>query len=152
MVEIERKFLIDTELWKPTVKGIKISQGYLSIDSEKVIRVRIADEKGFLTIKGKAKGIVRTELEYEIPKNEAEVLLKMCNEFVVEKYRFKEKFMDMIWEVDVFEGKNKGLFLAEIELEHENQEFDLPDWVREEVTFDFHYYNSWLSRNPFLSW
>ncbi len=149
MVEIERKFLIDTRLWKPTVTGIKISQGYLSIDSEKVIRVRIADEKGFLTIKGKSKGIVRTELEYEIPKNEAEVLLKMCNGFVVEKVRYKEKFMNMIWEVDVFEGKNKGLFLAEIELEHENQEFDLPDWVGQEVTFDYRFYNSWLSKNPF---
>ncbi len=149
MVEIERKFLIKTDLWKPTVKGIKIIQGYLSIDSEKVIRVRIADEQGFLTIKGKAKGIVRTELEYEIPKNEAEVLLKMCNEFIVEKTRYKEKFKDMLWEVDVFEGKNKGLFLAEIELEHENQNFDLPDWVGEEVTFDYHYYNSWLSKNPF---
>jgi CYTH domain-containing protein len=152
MVEIERKFLINKELWKPTVKGIKISQGYLSIDSEKVIRVRIADEQGYLTIKGKAKGIVRTELEYEIPKNEAAVLLEMCNGFVVEKYRFKEKFKNMIWEVDVFEGKNKGLFLAEIELEHENQNFDLPDWVGEEVTFDYHYYNSWLSKNPFSKW
>lgn len=152
MVEIERKFLIDTELWKPTVKGIKICQGYLCIDQEKVIRVRIADEQGFLTIKGKAKGIVRPELEYEIPKNEAEVLLKMCNELVVEKYRYKEEFLGMIWEVDVFEGKNKGLFLAEIELEHENQTCDLPDWVGEEVTFDYHFYNSWLSRNPFSSW
>ncbi len=152
MVEIERKFLIDTELWKPSVKGIKISQGYLSIDSEKVIRVRVADEQGFLTIKGKAKGLVRPEFEYEIPKNEADMLLEMCNDFVVEKYRYKEKFMDMLWEVDVFEGKNKGLFLAEIELEHENQEFDLPDWVGEEVTFNARYYNSWLSRNPFLSW
>jgi adenylate cyclase len=149
MVEIERKFLINTELWNPTVKGIKICQGYLSIDSEKVIRVRIADEQGFLTIKGKAKGIVRTELEYEIPKNEAEVLLKMCNEFIVEKTRYKEKFKDILWEVDIFEGKNKGLFLAEIELENENQNFDLPDWVGEEVTFDYHYYNSWLSKNPF---
>ncbi len=152
MVEIERKFLIDTQLWKPTVKGIKISQGYLSIDSEKVIRVRIADEQGFLTIKGKAIGIVRTELEYEIPKNEAVVLLEMCNGLVVEKYRYKENFKDMIWEVDIFEGKNKGLILAEIELEHEDQVFDLPDWVGEEVTFDKRYYNSWLSQNPFSCW
>ena len=152
MIEIERKFLIDTKLWKPTVKGIKISQGYLTIDSEKVIRVRIADEQGFITIKGKASGISRTELEYEIPKNDAEILLKMCNGFVVEKIRFKEKFLNMIWEVDVFEGKNKGLFLAEIELENENQVFDLPDWVGEEVTFDYHYYNSWLSKQPFSEW
>ncbi|HPE76736.1 MAG TPA: CYTH domain-containing protein [Draconibacterium sp.] len=152
MVEIERKFLIKTGLWKPTVKGIKISQGYLSIDSEKVIRVRIADDLGFITIKGKANGIVRTELEYEIPKNEAEVLLKMCNGFIVEKTRFKENFLNMTWEVDIFEGKNKGLFLAEIELENENQEFELPDWVGEEVTFDYHYHNSWLSKQPFLQW
>ncbi len=152
MLEIERKFLINKKLWKPTVTGIKIIQGYLSVDSEKVIRVRIADEQGFLTIKGKATGIVRTELEYEIPKNEAEVLLKMCEGFVVEKYRYKEKFMGMLWEVDVFEGKNKGLVLAEIELEYENQEFDLPDWIEEEVTFDSRYYNSWLSKTPFLEW
>lgn len=152
MVEIERKFLIDSKLWKPTVKGIKISQAYLTIDPEKTIRVRIADDQGFLTIKGKAKGMVRTELEYEIPKNEAEILINMCKGFVVEKVRFKEKFMEMIWEVDVFEDKNKGLYLAEIELENENQEFDLPDWVREEVTFDSRYYNAWLSSNPFSNW
>ena len=152
MVEIERKFLINTKLWKPKGTGIKIRQGYLSVDPERVVRVRVADENAYITIKGKPKGIVRAELEYEIPKNEAEVLLKMCLDFPIEKTRFKESIGKMTWEIDVFEGENKGLVLAEIELSDENQKFDLPDWIGEEVSLDSRYYNAWLSRNPFSNW
>lgn len=152
MVEIERKFLINTERWNPEGKGTKIKQGYLSIDPERIVRVRIADERAFLTIKGKPNGIVRTELEYEIPKNEAEVLLKMCFDFPIEKTRFKEKIGTIFWEIDVFEGENKGLVLAEVELSDENQKIDLPDWIGEEVSSDSRYYNSWLSQNPFSKW
>ena len=152
MVEIERKFLINTKLWKPKGTCIKIRQGYLSVDPERVVRVRVADEKAYITIKGKPKGIVRAELEYEIPKNEAEVLLIMCLDFPIEKTRFKENIGNMIWEIDVFEGENKGLVLAEIELSDENQKFDLPDWIGEEVSLDSRYYNAWLSRNPFSKW
>jgi adenylate cyclase len=152
MQEIERKFLIKEELWKPVEAGTKMQQGYLSVDSERVVRVRVAGEKAFLTVKGKVTGIVRTELEYEIPKNEAEVLLNMCLNSIVEKTRYKEKIGNLIWEIDVFEGNNKGLIMAEVELENENQEVDLPIWIKEEVSHDRRYFNSWLSRNPFSSW
>ncbi len=152
MVEIERKYLIKKELWRSSGKGIKIRQGYLSVDPERTVRIRFADERAFLTIKGKSKGIVRTELEYEIPKIEAEVLLKMCLDFPVEKTRFKEKIKNLTWEIDVFEGENKGLIMAEVELKHENQNVDLPEWIGEEVSNDSRYYNAWLSKNPYSKW
>lgn len=152
MVEIERKFLVKTERWKPLDKGTQIKQGYLSVDPERVVRVRIAGENAFLTIKGKPAGIVRTELEYEIPKIEAEVLLKLCFDYPIEKTRFKEITGNMVWEIDVFEGENKGLVMAEVELTDENQKIDLPEWIGEEVSFDSRFYNSWLSQNPFSKW
>lgn len=152
MVEIERKFLVNTALWKPLVNGIKIRQGYLSVDPERVVRVRIADERAFLTIKGRSRGIVRTEIEYEIPKNEAEVLIGLCLDFPVEKTRYKENIGDVVWEIDVFEGANESLVMAEVELADENQKVDLPEWVGDEVSFDSRYYNSWISKNPFSKW
>ena len=152
MNEIERKFIVLKEKFKPTGKGIDMKQGYLSADAEKVIRIRIADEKGFVTIKGKMKGITRPEFEYEIPKNEAEIMLKMCSNNLVEKIRHIEDYMGMTWEVDIFTKENTGLMIAEIELEHEDQEFELPPWLGNEVTFDRRYYNSWLSKNPFTKW
>lgn len=152
MVEIERKFLIKTELWQPLENGVEIKQGYLSVDTERVVRVRIADDKAFLTIKGKPEGIVRAEYEYEIPKNHAEDLLEMCLDFPVEKTRFKEKIGDLVWEIDVFKDVNEGLIMAEVELDDENQIVDLPDWIGEEVSSDSRYYNAWLSRNPYSKW
>lgn len=152
MVEIERKFLINNNLWKPDNKGIQIRQGYLSVDKERVVRVRVADEKGFITIKGKLKGLSRSEFEYEIPKNEAEMLFKMCLNFIIEKTRFKKRIGDLIWEIDVFSGENSGLILAEVELINEDQVVDLPEWIVKEVSSDFRYYNSWLSENPFSKW
>jgi adenylate cyclase len=152
MVEIERKFLIKNEDWKPKGNGINIKQGYLSVDPERVVRVRITNDKAFITIKGKPKGIVRIELEYEIPKNDAEVMLGMCLNFLVEKTRFEEQINNMIWEIDVFEGLNKGLVMAEIEMEDEKQKIDLPDWIGEEVSLDRRYYNSYLSMNPYSKW
>ena len=152
MLEIERKFLIKPELWQPPVNGVEIKQGYLSVDPERVVRVRVAGEKAFLTIKGKPVGIVRTELEYEIPKNEAEVLLNLCLDFPVEKIRFKEKIGELVWEIDIFKGENEGLIMAEVELADENQNVDLPDWVGDEVSSDSRYYNAWLSQNPYSKW
>jgi len=131
---------------------VEIKQGYLSVDPERVVRVRVAGEKAFLTIKGKPVGIVRTELEYEIPKNEAEVLLKLCLDFPVEKIRFKEKIGELVWEIDIFKGENEGLIMAEVELADENQNVDLPDWVGDEVSSDSRYYNAWLSQNPYSKW
>lgn len=152
MVEIERKFLIKTELWQPSTKGVEIKQGYLSVDPERVVRVRVAEEKAFLTIKGKPEGIVRAEHEFEIPRNHAEGLLKMCLDFPVEKIRFKEKIGELVWEIDVFKGENEGLIMAEVELDDENQYVELPDWIGEEVSSDSRYYNSWLSKNPYSKW
>lgn len=152
MQEIERKFRVNVNKFKSSGKTIKMLQGYLAIDQNKVVRVRVANEKGFLTIKGKMVGITRTEMEYEIPKNEAEVLLGMCIGHLVEKVRHLIKYKGMVWEVDIFGKENEGLVLAEIELESEDQWFEVPDWVGEEVTFDSRYYNSWLSKNPFKTW
>lgn len=149
MLEIERKFLIDIEKWIPTDEGVKIIQGYLSTDKKRVVRVRIKGEKAFLTVKGNQKGITRTELEYEIPINEARIMLEMCLDFPIEKTRYHEMVGGLLWEIDIFEGVNKGLFLAEVELENENQAVELPDWIDIEVSDDHRYFNSWLSENPF---
>lgn len=152
MQEIERKFLIHYELWTPQGKGVSIRQGYLSTDPERTVRVRIAKNKSYITIKGKALGIVRTELEYKIPLNEAEVLLKMCTGLLVEKTRYKEEVGGMIWEIDVFEGENRGLVVAEIELNSETQTFEMPPWVMKEVSGDEGYYNSRLAEKPYSTW
>ncbi len=152
MVEIERKFLIKDGLLKLSGKGKKIKQGYLSVDPARTVRVRMTDSEAFLTIKGKPEGIARIEMEYEIPVNDAEVLLKMCLYYPVEKTRFKEKNGEMTWEIDVFEGENKGLILAEIELDHEDQRIDLPGWIGEEVSSDSRFYNSSLCKKPFSKW
>mgnify|MGYP006294782679 CR=1 FL=1 len=152
MVEIERKYLVDTQKWKPKDDGIKIIQGYLMADNQKNVRVRIKGDKAFLTIKGQPEGIKRTELEYEIPVNEAEILLKMIDGFAVEKTRYEETIGDFIWEIDVFEGKNKGLVLAEVELESENDLPDIPEWATEEVSENEKYFNYYLSQQPFSKW
>lgn len=152
MQEIERKFLVDVEKWLPKNSGIKIIQGYLSVDKDRVVRVRVKGEKAFLTVKGNQQGITRTELEYEIPVNEAYILLKMCLDYPIEKTRYHEIFCDLLWEIDIFEGCNAGLFLAEVELENENQNIELPEWIKKEVSDDHRYFNSCLSQNPFSEW
>lgn len=152
MLEIERKYLIDVKKWEPKDLGVRIIQGYLSTDKERVVRVRIKGEKAFLTIKGNQKGITRTELEYEIPVPEAKVMLKMCLDFPIEKTRYHETIGGLLWEIDIFDGINKGLYLAEVELENENQIIEIPDWIKEEVSEDHRYFNAWLSENPYSKW
>jgi adenylate cyclase len=152
MYEIERKFLVDHNKWNPSNKGKKMKQGYLSVDPARTVRVRIAGDEAFLTIKGKSVGIKRTELEYKIPIKEAGILMEMCLDFPIEKTRYYEKRDDVVWEIDIFEGENKGLILAEVELEHENKHFNLPNWIEKEVSEDYRYFNSWLSQNPFSKW
>jgi len=146
-IEIERKFLIKNDNWKSQVeKSVSIKQGYLSTDLERTTRIRILDEKAYLTVKGKSKGATRSEFEYEIPYNDALELLDLCKSKIIEKVRHyivKEKHT---WELDVFEGVHEGLVLAEIELNAEDEHFELPDWVGEEVTGDVKYYNSWLAK------
>lgn len=152
MYEIERKFLVDTEKWCPVGEGKKMKQGYLSVDPARTVRIRIAGDKAFLTVKGKSEGIKRIELEYEIPIHEAEELMKMCLDFVIAKTRYLEEKSGLVWEIDVFGGENSGLVLAEVELENEGQQVDLPVWIEKEVSEDFRYFNSWLSQHPFSEW
>ena len=152
MYEIERKFIVDKAKWSRPAKRVKMKQGYLSVDPERTVRVRIAGNEAFLTIKGKSIGIKRIELEFNIAISEAKELMKICLDFPVEKTRYYEQRDDVIWEIDVFEGVNSGLILAEVELTHETQPINLPDWIEKEVSEDFRYFNSWLSQNPFSKW
>lgn len=151
-LEIERKFLVNTEKWAPKVQGTLLVQAYLSVDPNPTVRVRIAGEKAFLTIKGRTKTISRPEFEYEVPIEEAQEMMKLAISFPVEKIRYEVMHEGFLWEVDVFSGKNSGLVIAELELESENQAFPRPDWLSDEVSGDVKYYNSYLSEHPFQEW
>lgn len=151
-LEIERKFLVDTQKWNPTDEGTRLVQAYLSIDPNPTVRIRIAGEKAFLTIKGRSETISRPEFEYEIPVNEALDLMKLAISHPVEKIRYEIMHEGFLWEVDVFSGKNNGLVIAELELESEDQSFPRPDWLLTEVSGDRRYYNSYLSVHPFQEW
>lgn len=151
-LEIERKFLVDTRKWNPTNKGTRLVQAYLSIDPNPTVRVRIAGEKAFLTIKGRTETISRPEFEYEIPVDDAQEMMKLAISNPVEKIRYEILHEGFLWEVDVFSGKNNGLVMAELELESEDQAFPRPEWLLEEVSGDRKYYNSYLSEHPFQEW
>lgn len=151
-VEIERKFLLKDDSWRKNSVGIFYTQGYLNKTQKSTVRVRIAGDRGFLTIKSKSQGISRKEFEYEIPKKDAIELLELSLTPIIEKIRYKIEYAGNCWEVDEFLGENKGLFVAEIELSSEDQQFEKPDWVGEEVSGDKRYYNSHLARNPYLKW
>lgn len=151
--EIERKFLVKTALWTPAAPGIDFRQGYLSTVKERVVRVRLAGEKGFLTIKGITRGLSRMEFEYPIPAADAARMLdELCERPLIEKTRFKERLGRHTWEIDVFHGDNDGLVLAEIELGSEGEAFERPDWVGEEVSADPRYFNNNLAEHPFKTW
>ena len=143
-MEIERKFLVKEQLWEAIEKPSpsRIVQAYLVNSAEKTVRIRIKGTKGFLTIKGPTQGISRSEFEYENPLIDAEELISTFAEKVIEKFRYEISFKNHLWEVDVFTGKLDGLYLAEIELSSEEEHFELPDWVGEEVSTDPNYYNS----------
>ena len=150
--EIERKFLVNKELFKPNGNGEYIAQGYLSSNVEHTVRVRIKKDCGFLCIKGKNEGIIRNEFEYEIPLSDARELLKMCEPAIIVKNRYIINIENSIWEVDVFEGDNEGLIVAEIELKTVDEIFSKPNWVGKEVSHDVRYYNSNLIKNPYKFW
>lgn len=151
-LEIERKFLVNPAKWAPMDQGILIIQAYLGLYPYPTVRIRIAGEKAYLTIKGRSKSIARPEFEYEVPVSDAIELLQMAISNPVEKNRHEVMFEGFLWEVDVFSGKNEGLIMAEIELDSETQEFQRPDWLLEEVSDDGRYYNSFLSGCPFSEW
>lgn len=155
MIEIERKFLVSSDIFKTEAfKENTIAQGYLSSVPERTVRVRIKGDKGFLTIKGisNASGLSRFEWEKEIPVEEAKKLLLLCEKGVIDKTRFEVKVGNHIFEVDEFHGENKGLTVAEVELQSETETFEKPDWLGEEVTNDNRYYNAYLSNHPFTGW
>ena len=151
-IEIERKYLVKGEEWREMAIPVQYAQGYLLADEERTVRVRIAGDSGFLTIKGKSVGMSRKEFEYVIPVEDAHELLLLSKIPVVEKRRSRIEWKGKIWEVDEFEGKNKGLIMAEIELKSEEEAFSLPPWIGKEVTGDFRYFNSYLSQNPYTEW
>ena len=152
-IEIERKFLLTSTHWKELAPGTSYRQGYLNSTKERTVRVRTIDDKGFLTIKGLSVGATRIEYEYEIPVADAEHLLdELCEKPLIEKNRYKITHRGFVWEVDEFFGENKGLIVAEIELESEDQSFDKPEWVGEEVTGDPRYFNSSLIKEPYTQW
>lgn len=151
-LEIERKFLIDPEKWKPSGEGTRMVQAYLSVFPNPTVRVRIAGQQAFLTIKGNSETIARPEYEYEIPVADAEEMISLAVSRLVEKTRYTTDFEGLCWEIDVFSGENTGLMLAEIELKSTDQVIKLPDWIRREVTPDRRYYNSFLSEHPYSEW
>ncbi len=156
-IEIEKKFLLVGGEWRSLGKSKHYKQGYLNISKERVVRVRTIEDsgeaKGFITIKGTTIGATRLEYEYEIPFIECQEMLdKLAIPPILEKERYQVEYKGLIWEVDEFLGENKGLILAEVELESEDQVFEKPDWVGKEVTGDPKYYNSNLIKHPFSKW
>jgi CYTH domain-containing protein len=152
--EIERKFLVKDNSWmnSPNSNTFYCKQGYI-YHPKGIVRVRIIGDKGYLTLKGKTTGISRDEFEYEIPKEDAEFVLNtIFAESIIEKTRHVIEYEGFTWEVDVFRGDNKGLVVAEVELESEDIMPPLPDWVGEEVSTDSKYYNSNLVKNPYNTW
>ena len=150
-LEIERKFLVSGDFENFAKYSETIKQGFISSDPERTVRVRIKAEKAFITIKGKGNksGITRFEFETEISVADAEQLLLLCKNSIIEKNRYYVPAGKHTYEVDVFEGNNKGLIIAEIELNNEDEDFIKPDWLGKEVTGDIRYYNLYLSENPY---
>ena len=151
--EIERKFLVTNDTWRRNATGTHYRQGFLSTEPERTVRVRIAGDRGTLTIKGKTIGATRPEFEYDIPREDAKQLLDtLCQRPLIEKVRHVLREGAHTWEVDVFEGDNTGLVVAEIELQREDEPFERPPWLGEEVTDDPRYFNASLVQNPYSRW
>jgi CYTH domain-containing protein len=151
--EIERKYLVKNEDWKKLAEGVYYKQGYLSTVKERTVRVRTIGEKGFLTIKGVTVGVTRSEFEYAIPADEANQMLdNLCEKPIIEKLRAKIAYKGLTWEIDEFHGENEGLVVAEVEIQDENQQIELPEWVGEEVSGDPRYFNSNLIKHPYTKW
>jgi adenylate cyclase len=152
-VEIERKFLVHADRLGELTDGQEIRQGFIPTQGLTAVRVRIAGEQAWLTIKGENRGAARLEFEYAIPLRDARHMLdELCDDQVIHKHRYLRKHAGLTWEIDVFEGQNSGLILAEVELEQEHQALDLPPWIAEEVTGDPRYYNVNLTSRPFAAW
>ena len=151
--EIERKFLVIGDSWRSLAQGTHYRQGYLNSAKERTVRIRTINDKAFMTIKGPTVGITRMEFEYEIPHNECvEMFTHLAEQPIVEKIRYKIAQDGLVWEIDEFLGVNKGLIVAEVELQSEDQKFEKPEWIGEEVSGDPRYFNSNLVKNPYTTW
>jgi adenylate cyclase len=152
-IEIERKFLVDQTKLPPLQNGIIMRQGYIQTAGLHTVRVRIQDSQAFLTLKSSSTGQSRLEFEYPIPIDDAQEMLEnLCQKPFVDKTRYLIPYEGHTWELDIFEGENKGLVVAEIELSHEEENFDLPEWVTQEVTTEKRYANSNLIAYPYSKW
>jgi adenylate cyclase len=152
--EIERKFLVADDGWRDGAgEGTVYQQGYLSLDPERTVRVRLAGQRGFLTVKGSSRGAARSEFEFEIPPGDAaDMLDHLCLRPLIEKTRYRIAAGGKTWELDEFAGENDGLLLAELELRDEGERFEKPLWAGEEVTGDPRYYNATLVSRPYSRW
>lgn len=146
--------MVNGDFKSDAFKATRITQGYLSSVPERTVRVRVKGDKGFITIKGigNASGASRFEWEKEIPVEDVKALLEICEPGVIDKTRYLVKVGEHTYEVDEFYGDNEGLTVAEVELSDENEAFDKPSWLGEEVTGDAKYYNSMLMKNPYKNW
>jgi adenylate cyclase len=152
-LEIERKYLLRNDGWRSLGEGNRYRQGYLSTEPGRIVRVRVASGRGFITVKGLTVNATRPEYEYAIPVEDAnEMLDSLCLKPIIEKVRYTIEYAGLLWEVDEFEGENAGLVIAEVELARADQTILLPDWVGEEVTGDPRYFNASLIENPFPTW
>ena len=150
--EIERKFLIASDDWRRDGQGERFQQGYLSVDPDRTVRVRLAGERAQLTIKGRTIGATRPEFEYDIPVEDARQLLSLCIPPLIDKTRYRLPSGAHTWEVDEFHGVNAGLVVAEVELASEDELVVLPEWVGAEVTGQPDYYNANLIQRPYSTW
>jgi len=155
MIEIERKFLVNSDNYKKEASRItEITQGFLNSNKERTVRVRLREDKGMITVKGLTSqdGTTRFEWETGLSEDEAKALLNLCEETIIKKSRYDIIIGEHVFEVDEFHADNEGLVIAEIELGDKNEEFQKPSWLGKEVTGEIKYYNSMLSRNPFRRW
>ena len=152
--EIERKFLVKNDDWRAGATGMPYSQGYIPASRPgQTVRVRIAGDRGYLTLKGPTVGITRSEFEYPIPVADAKEMLKtMCDRPLIEKTRYRLAIGDLVWEIDEFSGENAGLIVAEVELTSEDQPIARPTWLGKEVSGDLRYFNANLSSQPYSTW
>ena len=154
--ETERKFLVVGEFKSLSYNATRIQQGYIASNNGRTVRVRIRGDRGYLTIKGPSglKGITRYEFDTEIPLDDARELMEICEPGIIDKTRYLVKSPDgrHTWEIDEFYGDNEGLVLAEVELSHESEEFQKPEFIGREVTGDRRFYNSHMRSYPFKLW
>lgn len=152
-VETERKFLVKNDEWRSLVTAQRqIKQGYLNSTPERTVRIRISDDQAMITVKSKPEGLSRAEYEYPIPLKDAREMIMLCEKPIIEKVRQLLTFNGKLWEIDEFDGDNKGLVVAEVELKSEEEAIGLPSWLGEEVSYDKKYSNASLIKYPYCQW